>query len=89
MSTTCACGASIDFVTTPAGKKMPVNVEQLRVIVEKGGPVRAVLADGRVVACRLANLEGDEKLEVVVGRTSHFASCSVADRFRAKGRTAP
>jgi hypothetical protein len=82
----CDCGAAIEFVRTTTGKRMPVNAHPINVVLEKG-PLRVVLEDGRVVSAREpkpGELEG-----VIAARTSHFATCSLASRFRAKGRTAP
>lgn len=91
MATCQGCGKAIQFVVTPGGKKMPVNVEPIAVVVTKGGPLRVVLDDGSVVAAR-ACVEGDAEhpgTNVVEARTSHFSDCPRAERFRAKGRTAP
>jgi hypothetical protein len=84
------CGEAIDWVVTAGGKKMPVSAERLAVVVAAGEPLRVVLNDGRVVAARRAtDVDLAAGLTIHDARTSHFATRSRAERFRAKGRTAP
>lgn len=95
MATCNGCSASIDFVPLPTGRKMPVDSARKAIVVEpRKGPLKVVLDDGQVVSARLATLAEVELASapgslVRFARTSHFASCPAADRFRAKGRTAP
>lgn len=85
MSMPCrGCGQPIEFVKTANGKRI---AKPLCVVVTPGGPLKVVLADGRVVSAREA-VEGDGAIgttDTVEARTSHFANCSKADSFR-KGR---
>jgi hypothetical protein len=70
MSSCKSCGAEILWVTMAGSrKKMPIDVEGLKVVVPAG-----VAADGveRGVALH----------KVVVGHTSHFATCPNAAEHR-------
>lgn len=74
-TTTCrACGKRIFFAKTPAGKAIPLNAEP-----DPAGNV--ALRDGLAVvlggeALAAARATGEEL------RTSHFADCPAAARFR-------
>lgn len=74
-----ACGAEIVFIQTKAGKNMPCNPPLIPYWENKGGPVKLVTIDGRVVSCETS---GDRDSVSGYGRESHFASCPMASFFR-------
>jgi hypothetical protein len=88
MATCNGCGVPIAFVATPAGKKMPVDATYATIVVDPTSTLKFVLDDGSVVSARLAN-DVMVPTATTSGRLPHWSSCRAADRFRAKGRTAP
>lgn len=90
MSRCKGCDAEIEWVKTTTGKRIPVDVAPVCVVVTSGGPLKVVLDSGNVVSARLC-VEGDAEHEgtnVVEARTSHFATCRDADKFRSKATPA-
>lgn len=91
MSTLCtACSAPICFIATPAGKKLPVDAEEICVVVG-AGPLKVVLDDGTVVSARETLPEDTftPGVNVIAAWTPHWASCSDPDRYcRRKRATA-
>jgi len=78
------CGATIEWVTTSRGRKMPVDVEPINVVLDPGGPLKVVIQDGNGIA-RVSGAILVHKGEGIVARQSHFASCPNAGEFR-RGR---
>lgn len=88
MSRCSSCGASVVWVRTRAGKKMPCDPELFSVVPGEG-TVTVVTVDGETVRGEriFGSLEPGAALErqpgpVVLGRISHFATCSNAARHR-------
>lgn len=83
-----ACKAPIRFVETPAGKKLPVDAQEVHVVLTKGGPLNVVLDDGSVARAR-ATVEGDADhagTNVTAAWTPHWSTCPHAERFRREKR---
>jgi hypothetical protein len=81
MSSCSSCGARVEWVTTDAGKKMPLDLEP-----SAAGNV-VVRGDG--VARTLGPLELAMLPTGTVRRVSHFATCPNAEQHRrppARGR---
>ena len=66
------CNAPIRWLTTTAGKKMPVDADSRPYWKHPKGKCRIVTAKGEVFACEY---EGDGK-EDGLGYVPHWASCS-------------
>lgn len=75
-----SCNAPIDFVKTPKGRNVPVNLDYVAVEPVKGGPIAVVTDAGEVVHGKAA--DATTAGLVVRGRVSHFASCPNADQHR-------
>lgn len=73
------CGAPIIWISTPAGKSMPCDPEQIAYWKKPGGTQKIVTPDGEVVS---AELSGDLNEATGVGYISHFATCPRANSFR-------
>lgn len=71
-----SCGAKIDWITTIAGKKMPVDPDYLKYEEAKQGDV--IVTDGGIVY----KVDHNKNLPSVKGRISHFATCRDADNWR-------
>lgn len=69
-STCSGCGAAIVWITTAAGKSMPLDAraETLWLLDAEGAQT------------------GSTRARPVQVRRSHFASCPQADQFRGRGR---
>lgn len=80
-----ACGASIEWVKTRAGRSMPVDPGEFPLIPDAAGPVIGVTSDGEALRGRTCteSFEGERWL---YARISHFASCPEAESFRRKQR---
>lgn len=76
-----SCGAEIGFITTPQGKKMPVDAGEFPFIPDRNGKVLAVLNDGSVLTGRTCS-ESYEAEAYCYARLSHFATCPKADEHR-------
>lgn len=74
MSTCSSCSARVEWVTTDAGKKMPLDLEP-----SAAGNV-VVRGDG--VAATLGPIELAMLPAGTVRRVSHFATCPNADQHR-------
>ena len=76
----CGCGATVLWVQTTAGKKMPIDIQE-RYVSEfgTGDKLTLVTLDGAVVSARecARSAEG-----AVAGRQSHFATCPQASTYR-------
>lgn len=77
-----ACPAAIRWVTTSAGRKMPIDAEPDE---HKGNIILKINSSGDDIAHYI-----DRKTSKVAGPfyTSHFATCPEAQRFRKKGQHA-
>ncbi|MBQ3557844.1 MAG: hypothetical protein IJA11_08645 [Oscillospiraceae bacterium] len=76
------CGAEIDWITTRAGKHMPVDPAPVFVAVGDGKDV-FVTDDGEVIHGRaLSSDDGSAEVAFV----SHFATCPVAGSIRRWGK---
>jgi hypothetical protein len=90
---TCSsCSATVVWVRTPKGKKMPCDPELFAVRIAEDGPETVVTVDGKTVrAERVLGLLSETPAipgrPVVLGRISHFATCPNAARHR-KGKAA-
>jgi len=74
-----SCGARIYWVSTPNGKKMPVDADLFWLRPRIGGDTSSVSGTGTIiVGDRLANPAPGAKF---VG-TSHFATCPNANSHR-------
>ena len=78
------CGAEIEWVKTPSGRNMPVNLDYTE-LDPAGHPHDAVVTDeGRVV--KGSRLSEDSTLfptsGKVRGRMPHWATCSDPERHR-------
>lgn len=91
MKTCSGCGKPIEWVTTPTGKRMPLDPEAIRCVPYKKGdplpsaPVRVLMLvddEGRAFKAR-TTVEGEPCK--AVGRVSHFATCLKAETFRGTG----
>lgn len=82
MSLCKGCGARIDWITTTAGKSMPVNPEPVFVI-ERGGTDRFVTDEGVVILGRRA-LPEEERQDLPVAFIPHWKTCPNAGSFRRK-----
>ena len=80
MSRCRGCGAPIEWITTAAGRSMPVDPEPV-FIIEGAGSDRFVTDEGEVVAGRRA-LPEEEGPACAVGFVPHWKTCPAADRFR-------
>ena len=70
------CNAPIRWLTTTAGKKMPVDADSRQYWRKDGGKSRIVTAQGEVFACEYDG-EGQES---GYGYVPHWASCSNYNR---------
>lgn len=82
MSLCRGCGARIDWITTQAGKSMPVDPEPVFVI-EGAGKDRFVTDEGVVILGRRA-LPEEENQGLPVAFVPHWKSCPNAGDFRRK-----
>lgn len=82
MSVCKGCGASIDWITTTAGKSMPVDPEPVFVIVGDGAD-RFVTDEGEVILGRRA-LPEEESADLTVAFVPHWKTCPNAGDFRRK-----
>lgn len=80
MSTCKGCGAPIDWITTKAGKHMPVDPEPV-FIVMGGGPDYFITDEGDMLIGRRA-LPAEERPELEVAFVPHWKTCPDAGRFR-------
>jgi hypothetical protein len=71
-----SCGASILWLVTENGKKMPVNAKPVPYKEKDDGNLTLVTSKGRVVKGVL-DVSSDE-----VGYISHFATCPQANEWR-------
>lgn len=76
MSKCRSCGATIDWVVTEAGKKIPVEGERLNISDLGIGSV-IVTDSGKVIRVTEINQRGSWR-----GRVSHFATCPQANEWR-------
>lgn len=80
MSRCRGCGASIDWITTTAGKPMPVDPEPV-FVVEGAGKDRFVTDEGEVILGRRARPE-EESHDLPVAFVPHWKTCPNAGDFR-------
>lgn len=74
-----ACGASIEFISTPTGKKLPVDAFPVNYIPGKGHG-KFVDKDGIVHS---GTQVGDScEYGYFIGHVPHWATCTQADKFR-------
>ena len=77
------CRATIHFIRTRQGKKMPCDLKQLTIVVgldHKGPWTSVVTVTGDVV--RGVIPEGPTAGEEIVGYPPHWATCSAPSAFR-------
>lgn len=77
-----SCGAQIVWVKTKAGKAMPCDAHKVLGELDPNGKDILVTEDGEVVKCNTGMSCYTGK--IVVGYTSHFATCPYADKHRRK-----
>lgn len=76
MSKCRSCGASIIWLPTESGKKMPCDAKPIPYTEDPAGNLTLVTSDGRVVRAK-ADATSD-----FVGYVSHFATCPDANKWR-------
>ncbi len=76
------CGDPILWITTKAGKFMPVDEEPVAVIVGQGNE-RFITDEGDVIVGRRAE-PTEKSIELPVGFIPHWKTCPQAGRFRRK-----
>lgn len=77
-----SCGASISWLKLASGKAHPIDADSAdHIVPRKGGPVRGVTADGRVISGDPSHKHSGA---VRVWR-SHFATCPNAAAHRKAG----
>lgn len=77
------CIQPIIWLTTNAGKKMPVNMTPVGIVVGEGKD--KFVMNGNVVSGRLAKL-GEKGQRAFV---PHWATCTAPEKFRDKEKTPP
>ena len=65
------CGAPIVWISTPGGKSMPCNADQVLYRARAGAPGKIVTPNGEVLSCATG-----------VGYIPHFATCPQAGKLR-------
>lgn len=80
MSTCKGCGAPIDWITTTAGKHMPIDPEPVFIVLG-GGPDYFITDEGDMLIGRRAIPE-EERPELEVAFVPHWKTCPAAGRFR-------
>lgn len=83
MSLCKGCGAAITWITTKAGKNMPVDPDPVMVI-EGDGRDKFITDEGDVIVGRLATPE-ELTMDLAVAFVPHWKTCPNADSFR-RGR---
>ncbi len=84
MSRCRSCNASIRWVVLASGKKHPIDTDGTEHIREvKGGPIRGVTDDGRVISGE-ASFKGPSTVRI---HRSHFATCPQAALHRKDGKS--
>lgn len=76
------CGAEIDFIRTPTGKLMPVDMELVPFWQKDGAPGKIVKRNGLLVSAVFTEEEAPDGVSMSIGRIPHWATCPVADRFK-------
>lgn len=84
MSVCHGCGRSIDWISTTAGRNMPVDPEPV-FVVEGGGKDRFVTDEGEVITGRVARPE-EENPALPVAFVPHWKTCPNAGDFRRNGK---
>ncbi len=84
MSVCRGCGRSIDWISTTAGRNMPVDPEPV-FVVEGGGKDRFVTDEGEVITGRIARPE-EESRAIPVAFVPHWKTCPNAGDFRRNGK---
>lgn len=77
-----ACGASIVWIATQAGKNMPCDAELFIYWEDKKGKHTIITPNGETVR---ANIEGDMRLATGIGYIPHWATCPQASNFKKRG----
>lgn len=78
-----ACGKSIVWMKTKAGKSMPCDARFYRYRADENGSQRILNHSGEIIKCEL--VEGQENA-TGFGYMPHFATCPNADNFRKRGK---
>ena len=73
------CGASIVWIRTPNGKKMPCDQLMVRAMLRKGGRKKFILPNGEVVSGDYARAN---EYGAIMAYETHWASCKAAKQFR-------
>lgn len=73
------CGAPIVWITTPGGKSMPCDAEQVLYLARKGAKGKIVTPNGEVLS---ADVGVAPETATGAGYVSHFATCPAAGAFR-------
>jgi len=81
-----ACKAQIIWITTKAGKMMPVNPEVIFYKENPEGKDFLVTPKGATVRCDILTQHDPD---CHIGYKSHFATCPQAREFKKKGELAP
>ena len=78
-----ACGASIVWIATQAGKNMPCNAGQYTYWKDAKGESTIITPNGETVR---ANLSGDIERATGIGNIPHWATCPQASKFKKRGK---
>lgn len=73
------CGAPIVWISTPGGKSMPCNADQVLYRARAGAPGKIVTPNGEVLSCEL-NVSPEKATGV--GYIPHFATCPQEGKLR-------
>jgi hypothetical protein len=75
------CGATIIWIETKNGKKMPCDAKQVKYWARSGAAEKIVVKSGDVVSAVLLPADPQEP-ETGVGYIPHWATCPVAGVFK-------
>lgn len=71
-----SCGASIIFILSTKGRRIPCDAQPIKFNYELGGPDKVVTKNGEVLTGKISE-SGSE-----TGYISHFATCPNANQHR-------
>ena len=81
-----SCGAAIEWITMPSGKKMPLDLSEIPFVPAEGGRYLAITPEGEIIRGWTCS-ESYEDERWVYARISHFATCPNAQAHRKRGST--
>lgn len=77
-----SCGKPIVWIKMQTGNWMPCDEGMVPYKQDPEGPATVIAQHGEAIRCRL-EFDG---IPTGLARTSHFATCPDADKFRNRGR---